>query len=158
MRRWPPRRNVPAVKITSSSLVGLFRLAGPIVAGIAGVIFLVVGATLVASQTWERVTGTASACQTRIERTGNPPSHRTHTTCELTWRTAAGENHQGTVDFGGNTVSNGQTVQLRVHGDIAAEAVPAWLAWGSLALGLGLAGGGGFWLWRAIGRLKSAGG
>jgi xanthosine utilization system XapX-like protein len=92
-------RNVPAVKITSTALIRLFRLAGPIVAGIVGLVFIVVGAALVASQSWESVTATANSCQTRIDRSGNPPSHRNHTTCVMIWRTAAGDYHSGTVDF-----------------------------------------------------------
>jgi hypothetical protein len=140
------------VKITSDALIRLFRLAGPIVAGIVGLIFVVVGAGLVVSQGWETVTGTASTCQTRTERTGNSPSHRDHTTCQMNWRNAAGEDHGTTIDFGGRAVTNGETVELRVNGDTAVEAAPAWLAWGSLVVGVALVGGGGFWLWRTFRR------
>jgi hypothetical protein len=155
MCRGPAARSVAAVKITSSALIRLFRLLGPTMAGIVGLIFVVVGTTLAASQGWERVTATATSCLTRIERTGNPPSHRNQTTCEMTWRNAAGEEHASSVAFGGRTVANGQTVDLRVSGDTAVEAVPGWWAWGSLALGVALAGGGGVWLWRTFRRAAS---
>jgi hypothetical protein len=42
-----------------------------------------------------------------------------------------------------------ETIELRVNGDTAVEAVPTWLAWGSLALGLALTAGAVLWFVRS---------
>jgi Protein of unknown function (DUF3592) len=150
MRPRPAARNVPAVKITSTTLIRLFRFAGPIVACVVGLIFMVVGVGLVVSQGWEKATGTATSCESRRVTTGTSSSRHTETSCQVAWRDAAGNDHSGTVDFGAQTVVVGETIELRVNGDSAVEAVPGWWAWGSLILGVALAGGGGIWLWRTL--------
>jgi hypothetical protein len=114
------------------------RFAG-IVLALVGVVALVIGGVLLASQRWPLVQATVQSCQTRITHTTG--SHRSSTTdCAMVWQDSSGV-HTATVGFNGHG-PNGPTVALRVHGATAVEATPIWAGWVTLGVGFVLASAG----------------
>ncbi|WP_117212211.1 DUF3592 domain-containing protein [Allorhizocola rhizosphaerae] len=106
--------------------------------GLVGLIFLVIGGWLLLSLAWVPATGTVGACQTHNVRTGtSPTSKRTEHVCQVTWE-ADGGTHRASVNLGTDDVAPGQTVELRVNGDDAVVATPAWLGAATAAAGAAL--------------------
>lgn len=112
----------------------LFRRVAGIIAALVGLVFVIVGTTLVVSQHWAPATGTVQSCTSQIVHTTGGTGHLRHV-CDVTWQDAAGQ-HVGSVDFGGVSLASGQTARLRVHGNMAVLPTPAWE--GFTAVGLGL--------------------
>ena len=127
-----PRSAVP------TNLLRIFRLAGGVVAGLVGVIFLIVGIGLIVSQNWTVVTGTVQSCTVRAMHS-NSSSPQFDRTCVMTWQ-EGGRQHTGSVDLGPARVVNGQSQTLRVHGNSAVLPTPRWEAFAVAALGLALMG------------------
>jgi len=123
------------------------RIAG-IVLALVGIVALVIGAVLLASQRWPLVRATVQSCQTHVTDTGS--SRSSTTDCAMVWQDDAGI-HTATVGFGGQGPRT-PTVGIRVHGSTAVEATPLWLPWGVLGVGVGLAGAGGVVFARSLRR------
>jgi hypothetical protein len=118
----------------SSTAPPAFRRFGPFIAGGIGLIFLIVGGVLLASQGWDRADGVVGACTTRVDRTET--TSRTIQTCDVAWDDASGP-HTAPIDLSGNVVP-GQAVALRVNGSVVTQATPVWVGVGTLAIGLAL--------------------
>ncbi|PZG16724.1 hypothetical protein C1I95_16995, partial [Micromonospora craterilacus] len=118
--------------------VRVLRRGALIVFGLVGLVFLTVGGWLLASQSWDRATGTVQECTTRIERTAGTTG-RTVQTCTISWQAADGP-HTTRVDIGGSATVPGQSVELRVSGDNVVLATPGWVGAATGAGGLAMAG------------------
>jgi hypothetical protein len=115
------------------------RFAGVLV-GLIGLLALVIGGVLLASQRWPLVQATPQSCQshTSTSGTGSQRHRSTTTDCVLTWDDSTGT-HTAMVGFNGGAPKT-PTVAIRVHGGTAVEATPGWLGWTTLAVGFALAG------------------
>lgn len=129
-------------KITPSR-VALFRYLTVIVPALVGVIFAVIGIGLTLSQNWDPAIGTVGSCTPRIVRTANS-SGTSHQICQVDWQ-VDGVAHSAEVDLGtGSPPAPGQSVDLRVNGNLVAVAQPAWVGPATLAAGVLLLGFAGF--------------
>ncbi len=118
--------------------INLFRRFAFIAIGLVGLIFLVVGAWLLLSLGWARATGTVEQCRAETVRTGAGPTNtRTDQVCEVTWE-ADGVSRSASVNLGPGDMAPGETVELRVRGDSAVAATPAWVGAASAAGGAAL--------------------
>jgi hypothetical protein len=117
----------------------LRRLAGAVLA-LAGIVFLIVGAALLASQRWTPVTATVQSCTTRATH-ATSGSTRYDQVCTVSWQDPAGP-RTATVDFGQARTAPGTDARIRVHGGSAVLATPAWAGYAVLGAGLLLAGAG----------------
>jgi hypothetical protein len=145
------RRLRPAVP---THLFRIFRLAGGVIAGLVGIVFLIVGIGLIVSQSWTVATGTVQSCTARAVHS-NSSSPQFDRTCVMTWQ-EGGQQHTGSVDFGITQVVNGQSKTLRVHGNSAVVPTPSWEGFAVVALGLALMGLAVFVLLRSRRRNRSA--
>jgi hypothetical protein len=123
-----------------SAAATFLRWARGILLVLVGLVALIVGGLLLASQNWPAATGTVGSCTTRTTTTTSH-SRTPHQSCVVRWTTGT-QQHQATVDFGAARKSAGESVALRVHGDRAVSASPAWLGYFVLAVGLILLVGG----------------
>ncbi|MFC3502190.1 DUF3592 domain-containing protein [Micromonospora krabiensis] len=123
---------------TVARKVRALRRAGLILLGLIGLVFLTVGGWLLASQSWDRATGTVQTCTARVERTTSSSGRTVHT-CTVTWRAADGA-HTGSVELDRAGAVPGRAVALRVTGDQAVVATPVWVGAASAAGGLALVG------------------
>ncbi|WP_433533261.1 hypothetical protein ACQPYA_15290 [Micromonospora sp. CA-263727] len=115
----------------------LLHRGGLILAGLVGLVFLVVGGWLLVSQGWDRATGEVQSCTTRVERTGT--TTRTVQHCTVSWQAADGP-HTASVDVSGSGTLPGEAMDLRVNGDNVVVATPAWLGVATAAGGLAMVG------------------
>ncbi len=120
-----------------ANLFRIFRLAGAVIAGLVGIIFVAVGIGLIISHNWTVVSGTVQSCSVSHVTHTNGSSLRVDRTCVMTWQ-VDGQQHTGTVDFGNTQIATGQTKTLRAHGDSAVLPTPTWAGYAIGALGLAL--------------------
>ncbi len=111
------------------------RLIGSVAAATVGLIFLLVGFNLLATQGWTSATGTVQSCTSSY--TGSGSSRQLQKSCDVTW-TEGGVAHKLNVNFGTKSAANGQTVQLKVNGDNALLPAPLWVALLTFLVGLAL--------------------
>lgn len=116
----------------------LLRRFAPVLIGLVGLVFLIVGVWQLFSLTWSQATGTVGACTTRLvpKATGN--GQTSEQVCQVTWQ-ADGQTHTANVTVSRDT-GTGQEITLRVKGDNALVATPLWLGAGAAVLGLLLLG------------------
>lgn len=99
---------------------------------LVGLIFSIVGGVLLIGQGWDRVAATVGACTVQ----GTAASPRIpHQICDVTWE-SDGTTHSASIDLGTRVRYPGDTVDLRVNGNIVVEALPVWVGATTLALGL----------------------
>jgi hypothetical protein len=119
------------------SFARFLRLIGGVAAATVGLIFLIVGINLLASQQWATATGTVQSCTTSY--TGSGSSRHLHRICNIAWQ-EGGTAHSHSVDFGQKAVGNGQTYQIKVNGNSAVLPSPAWVAILTFLIGAALIG------------------
>jgi hypothetical protein len=116
----------------------LLRRFAPVLLGLVGLIFLIVGVWQLFSLTWTQTTGTVGACTTRLVQSATGNGKISEQVCQVTWQ-ADGQAHTANITVSLET-GTGQEIDLRVKGNNAVVASPPWLGAGTTVLALLLSG------------------
>jgi hypothetical protein len=128
------------VAARTARTIRLFKRAASLLIAVIGLIALGIGITLIRSQNWPTVTGTVQSCVTVYDHhgptgTGTRTGTRTHQECVVNW-VYENREHTAKVNLGSSPKYVGNTAKLRVHGDNAVDATPAWLGYVTGAVGV----------------------
>jgi hypothetical protein len=135
-------------------LANIMRKFAVVVITVVGLIFLGVGIFLMITSSWTPADGLVQSCQTRTSFSSSSHTRTYQQDCMVTWQ-ADGQTHTSSVTFGGASIGPGSHVMLRVHGDAATEAAPAWAGYLFAGLGVAALGAVGFVSMRRRRRTKS---
>jgi hypothetical protein len=120
-----------------------------------GLVFLGVGIFLMISNTWTPADGLVQSCLTRMSSSSSSGARTFQQDCVVTWQ-VDGQTHTSNVTFGGASMRPGSHAKLRVHGDTATEAAPAWVGYFFTGLGIAAVGGVAYFSVRKRRRAKGA--
>jgi hypothetical protein len=124
------------------SIMVIFRRVAGVLAATVGVVFLIVGIVLLASQRWTPETGAVQSCRTEVSHSGTTSHSTVHQICMVQWE-QDGQVHEDSLDLGAKPIAPGSTVKIRVNGGIATAESPAWVGYLMVGIAVVLFAGGG---------------
>ncbi len=127
---------LPADRV--AQLRRLFSRFAAVVITLVGVVALIIGSVLLASQRWPAADATVQSCTSHLSRSSGTSTHRTAQVqwdCQVTWVDSAGS-HTDTLDYGGKHAVPGEVDRIRVHGNVIVLENPVWVPYVVLGVGL----------------------